>query len=218
MKRAWLVATLVSVVLVVASGVALAANIHCPNRPDNGCVGTKNADHITGTPQSDQIRARGGDDLVNARGGEGDFAIGGSGEDHLRGEAGPDNVIGGSIGGNFETGDLKFSDSQDDVVRGQDGNDPTVAGGFGRGGRDRLYGGEGNDTMYAAQRHFPFRGNVRVNKEIVDCGPGDDTAYYDKGVDVVRDNCETKVPNFPEMRAAIEQQGSGARLFVRGSE
>ncbi len=75
---------------------------------------------------------------------------------------------------------LKFADDRDDVVKGGAGDDPTVAGGFGKGGHDRLYGGEGNDTMYAAQRRFPFRGDVRVNMELVNCGPGVDVAYIDR--------------------------------------
>lgn len=207
MKRAVLLFGAMAVALMVASGVALAASIQCPNRPGNGCEGTKKADTITGTPQADMIRARGGDDVVNARGGDGDFSIGGSGEDRVRGQGGSDDAIGGSISGNFQTGDLKFVDSHDDVVRGGDGNDSTVAGGFGKGGQDRLYGGAGNDTMYAAQRRFPFRGDVRVNKEIVNCGPGQqDTAYIDRGVDEVKDNCERKINGFPDMGAGASSR------------
>ena len=219
MKRVVFVLAVMAAALVVVGGVAFAASIQCPNRPDNGCEGTKKADTITGTAQPDQIRARGGDDVVNARGGDGDFSIGGSGEDRVRGQAGSDDAIGGSIAGNFETVDLKFADSQDDVVRGGDGDDPTVAGGFGKGGHDRLYGGEGDDTMYAAQRRFPFRGNVQVNKEFVDCGPGQDTAYIDRGVDKVLDNCERKINGFPDMGAgASSREGSAGGPFGGASE
>ncbi len=211
--------------VLVASGVALAASIQCPNRQDGTCIGTPNDDRITGTPDPDFIRARGGDDVVSARGGVGgafggDFSIGGASEDKVRGQRGPDQVIGGSISGDFATGDLKFADNSDDVVRGGDGDDPTVAGGFGRGGKDRLYGEEGNDTMVAAQRGFPFEGDVRVNKEVVDCGPGSkDTAYFDRGVDEVKDNCEKKVEGFPpiEMGAAA-REGSAGGLLGAGSE
>jgi hypothetical protein len=41
MKRAVVLLAVMATAVVVASGVALAANIHCPNRPDNGCEGTK---------------------------------------------------------------------------------------------------------------------------------------------------------------------------------
>lgn len=219
MKKAVVLLAALAAALVLASGVAWAATIQCPNRPDNGCEGTTKADTITGTPQPDQIRARGGDDVVNARGGDGDFSIGGGGEDKVRGQAGSDVAIGGSISGDFSTGDLKFADGQDDVVRGGDGDDTTVAGGFGRGGRDRLYGGEGDDTMFAAQRGFPFRGDVRINKEIVDCGPGEDTAYIDRGVDEVKDNCETKINGFPDIGAgAASREGAAGGLFGGASE
>jgi Ca2+-binding RTX toxin-like protein len=221
MKRAMFVSAAMLVAMLVASGVAIAANIQCPNRPDNGCEGTKKADTITGTPQPDQIRARGGDDRVSARGGDGDFSIGGSGKDRVRGNAGSDDAIGGSISGNFETGDLKFADNSDDVVKGGDGNDTTVAGGFGKGGHDRLYGGEGNDTMYAAQRRFPFRGDVRINKEMVNCGPGQDVAYIDRGVDEVKDNCERKINGFPDMGVeggTASREGAASGPFAVGPE
>jgi hypothetical protein len=224
MKRAVLLFVAMALALAVAGGAALAADIECPNRQDGTCVGTPNDDRITGTPDPDFIRARGGDDVVSARGGEGgdfggDFSIGGAGEDKVRGQRGPDQVIGGSISGDFATGDLTFADNSDDVVRGGDGDDPTVAGGYGRGGNDRLYGEDGADTMYAAQRGFPFRGDVRVNKEIVNCGRGEDTVYYDPGVDVVRDNCETKIEGFPALeRSASREEASGGTLFGSGSE
>ncbi len=48
--------------------------------------------------------------------------------------------------------------------------------GLRQGGARQLYGGEGNDTMYASQRRFPFRGDVRINSELVNCGPGVDVA------------------------------------------
>jgi RTX calcium-binding nonapeptide repeat (4 copies) len=225
MKRAVLLFAAMALALAVAGGVALAADIECPNRQDGTCVGTPNDDRITGTPDPDFIRARGGDDVLSARRGEGgdfggDFSIGGAGEDKVRGQGDPDQVVGGSISGDFATGDLTFADNHDDVVRGGPGDDPTVAGGFGRGGKDRLYGEEGNDTMVAAQRGFPFRGDVRVNQEIVDCGPGqEDIAYYDRGVDVVKDNCETKIARFPDVGAgASSREGSGGGLFEGGSE
>jgi hypothetical protein len=129
-------------------------------------------------------------------------------------------VIGGNLTG-IETGEnLVFADNSDDVVRGGDGDDPTVAGGFGRGGKDRLYGEEGDDTLYAAQkRGFPFEGDVRVNKEIVNCGPGEDTAYYGRGVDEVKDNCETKIPRFPDMGAGdSSREGTASEPFGAGPE
>ena len=94
-----------------------------------------------------------------------------------------------------------------------------MAGGFGKGGQDRLYGGEGNDTLVAAQRRFPFRGDVRVNKEIVNCGPGQDVAFIDRGVDEVKDNCERKINGFPPIEnGAASREVSAGGLFGGGSE
>jgi hypothetical protein len=56
---------------------------------------------------------------------------------------------------------------------------------------------------------------VRVNKEVVDCGPGEGTAYYDRGVDEVEDNCETKIEGFPDMgtEATSGEGASDGSLF-----
>jgi Ca2+-binding RTX toxin-like protein len=211
MKRAAFLLDAMATAVVVASGVALAVSIQCPNREDGTCVGTPNGDRITGTPDPDFIRARGGGgDVLGARGGA-DLSIGGAGADRVRGQAGPDEVLGGSLSFDPVSGLFSFVDAQDDVVRGGDGDDPTVAGGFGRGGRDRLYGGDGDDTLYSAQRGFPLPGDVRINRETVDCGPGQDTAYVDRGVDEVKGNCETVVDGFPATAAA--RGSSGAGLF-----
>jgi Ca2+-binding RTX toxin-like protein len=62
----------------------------------------------------------------------------------------------------------------DDVVRGYKGGD-TIRGGV---GKDRQYGGRGNDVFFSA-------GGFR---DLVDCGPGVDTAYVDSKDRVV--DCE----------------------------
>jgi hypothetical protein len=47
-RRTLFVAGLMVAALVVASGVAWAASISCPNRTGNLCVGTDNKDTMTG--------------------------------------------------------------------------------------------------------------------------------------------------------------------------
>jgi len=47
-----------------------------------------------------------------------------------------------------------------------------------------------------AQRGFPA-GDVKVTKEIVDCGRGEDTVYRDKAKDVIARNCEHKKAGYP---------------------
>jgi Ca2+-binding RTX toxin-like protein len=54
----------------------------------------------------------------------------------------------------------------DDVLRGLGGNDRLVGGS----GRDRLFGGAGNDRLLAHDSQ----------RDVVDCGPGRDTAIVDR--------------------------------------
>jgi hypothetical protein len=73
MKRAGVFLTLISVLVFVFAGVALAAIIN-GNNGDNNLVGTPTADHING---------RGGNDLIRGRGGE-DELRGNRGNDYIR--------------------------------------------------------------------------------------------------------------------------------------
>ena len=217
MKRVVVLLAVMATALVVASGVALAASIDCPNRPNGTCIGTSNDDTITGTPQPDQIRARGGDDAVKARNAA-DFVLAGIGKDRVNGNGGDDELLfGGEVRPLDSETPTDFLDKSDDVVHGGPGNDQMIIGGFGQGGQDRVYGDDGDDQILVAQRGSGF--DVKVTKEIVDCGPGDDTVYRDKGVDMVKANCETVENGFPDMGAgASSREGSGGGLFGGGSE
>jgi RTX calcium-binding nonapeptide repeat (4 copies) len=59
---------------------------------------------------------------------------------------------------------------------------------------DWMRGWAGNDTIYVSQRARDNRLGPGTSKEIVDCGSGTDTVTFDKGVDVVKANCERKYP------------------------
>jgi Ca2+-binding RTX toxin-like protein len=87
-RRAVLLIVAMTVCLVAAAGVALAASITCPNSIGNLCVGTDEADTMTGTNQGDDMRGRGGGDTMYALGGD-DKALGGDGNDDI--SAGPGN-------------------------------------------------------------------------------------------------------------------------------
>ncbi len=87
----------------------------------------------------------------------------------LSGDAGPNRIV-GTVGGDRISGGAGA-----DRLIGGDGND-CIDGGP---GRDRISGGEGDDKINA-------RDGVA---DVVDCGPGNDTANVDKK-DTVR-NCET---------------------------
>jgi RTX calcium-binding nonapeptide repeat (4 copies) len=107
MKRgALMVAGLLVAALVVASGVAWAASIICPNWTGDQYVGTDNKDTMTGGMFgcNDEMRAKGGADEVRGRGGAdtlsggpgADAITGGRGKDALTGGEGPDALKGGS--------------------------------------------------------------------------------------------------------------------------
>ena len=79
------------VTLLLAGGVALAANIQCQG---GLCVGTQQNDRITGSQEIDVIQALGGRDDVTARGGD-DFVDGSRGRDDISGGVGGDGLEGG---------------------------------------------------------------------------------------------------------------------------
>lgn len=58
---------MVAAALLVASGVAWAATISCPNRSGSLCVGTSQGDTMTGRDRADDMRGReGGDSMRGA--------------------------------------------------------------------------------------------------------------------------------------------------------
>jgi Ca2+-binding RTX toxin-like protein len=189
MRRTTLLLCAIALFLLLgASGVALAMTIDCI--PNTTCNGTNNSDTINGTTVSDGMNGRAGNDLMRGKGGG----------DEMRGGKGADKVTGGADGDSFlwggaETTNSTFPDKSDDTVKGALGND-VIDGGFGQGGVDHVVGGDGNDTIVVAQRGFPS-GEVKVTKEVVVCGAGDDTVYRDKDKDVIAKNCEHKKRGFP---------------------
>src|ERR671916_555572 len=81
--------------------------------------------------------------------------------------------------------DEMYGRGGDDLMRGYDGGDYLQ----GDGRKDKLYGGGRNDIV-EAQRAYGFPRTT----DIVNCGGGrDDTVYFDRGVDELK-NCERKVP------------------------
>jgi Ca2+-binding RTX toxin-like protein len=123
--------------------------------------------------------------LVLARGGDDDIS-GTAFSDHLEGEAGNDRLDGRA------GDDLLYGRTGDDTVYGRDGDD-LLEGGR---GSDLLKGGAGADRLtggFDADRLYGGAGNDRLNAldgraDVVDCGPGSDTALVDRR-DTVR-GCE----------------------------
>jgi Ca2+-binding RTX toxin-like protein len=190
-KRAIVLLTTMAVVMVLGSGVALAATtINCPNDPSQGspslgvyCYGTTAADTMDGSDLVDHMYGMGGADTIHGNGST-DYMTGDNGSDHIYGDAGNDGFL-------FGGGNDASPDKSDDYVHGGSGND-NIIGGFAQGGVDRVYGEGGNDFFNTSQRNNFFS---PVTKEIIDCGAGaSDEVYFDKGLDVVATNCETKHP------------------------
>ena len=97
---------------------------------------------------------------------KGEYLAGGGHDDVIFGLGGNDTLLGGA---------------GDDRIYGGPGND-VITGGS---GADHLYGGPGSDTIYAADGE----------RDIIDCGPGNDRAVVDAVDKVV--NCEVVVTSSP---------------------
>jgi hypothetical protein len=205
-RRSVLLGAVVAVALVLsASTVALAATISCIV-DDDRCIGTRNADTIIGSSGADDISGRAGADAIKGNGGS-DVMEGGLGADNLSGGlAGDNSVWGGEQKGKSEP--FSYPDKSNDIASGGLGRDQ-VYGGFGQGGVDLVFGNGNGDTIVVAQRGFPAEvGEVKVTKEIVDCGTGEDTVYRDRGLDVIAANCEHRKSGFPDMEVASSRSAS----------
>jgi len=196
MRRLIVLASTMATTLLIVSGVALAATIHCPNDPSQGspssflyCNGTSMADILYGSELADYMLGKGGADTMHGYAG-GDYLQGDKGSDHIYGGSGAEyGLRGGATAGGT------YPDNSNDYVHGGSGAD-FIIGGDAQGGVDRLYGEGGNDAINAAQRQNPGA-NYQVTKEIIDCGSGaSDEVWFDKGVDVFVDvhNCEIRHP------------------------
>jgi Ca2+-binding RTX toxin-like protein len=164
---------MMSLTLLVASGVALAVTKIGTNGPDT-LRGTNKADNLLGRGGNDKIFGEGGkDDLLGGSGKDfiltGDRSLAGRGDTNLVGGPGNDAVVGGF--------------GSDNVV-GNEGNDFLI-GGPGLSPReapnDKLLGGDGNDVIDVL--------NKPAGKDIVVCGAGIDRVLADKE-DVIAPDCE----------------------------
>lgn len=155
--------------LIFAAGVAFAATVNCAG---GVCKGTAADDEITGTHGHDKIYGRGGNDFVLARPGK-DTIIGGAGNDRLYGGEQDDRIHAGP---------------GDDYARGKEDNDKMNGGP----GKEDFHGGTGSDRIRTGVVRTPS-GEVKPDgvRDYVNCGPGHDVIYYEKGVDEV-ENCEVK--------------------------
>jgi Ca2+-binding RTX toxin-like protein len=180
LRRTILLVASITLNMVLAGGVALAATVNCVAGAD--CAGTPNPDTINGSAEADNMFGRAGADTVKGNEG-GDYLQGDRGGDDLGGGDGRDSLWGGSL---LEVGPL---DRSSDVVHGGLERD-YIYSGFAQGGVDHVFGDRGNDTVEAEKAYgYP------KTKDVVDCGKGkNDTVYFDKGLDEVK-NCEHRHPD-----------------------
>lgn len=169
MRRAILLFSMMMVMLLLGSGVALA----------DVFTGTDGPDTYWGPVDDDSVTGLGGDDFLvgdptpYGPGGN-DFMSGDDGDDRVYGASGDDNVSGGQ-GDDHVSGSLGS-----DIVDGGDGNDNVSDGPPFDTGTDIAFGGAGDDLMDAY--------NDPPLTDTIYCGTGDDLVYTD-GLDILVD-CE----------------------------
>ena len=85
--------------------------------------------------------------------------------------------------------DELLGESGNDRVDGQDGDDDL----FGGKGNDRVVGGAGADELFGAAENDTVlaRDNRR---DVVECGRGTDTVFFDRGTDKIQGDCERRNP------------------------
>ena len=174
MRRLIFVLAVMAVTLVVAGGVALAANK----------IGTDGPDTLRGTNGNDNLIGKSGSDELFSLAGR-DNLLGGAGKDCLlcatrqfRGFAG-DKILLGGPGNDFVLGG-KGSES----VVGEEGNDLLSDPGDREFSKDTYSGGPGNEVIDVV--HF------RGASDRVVCGSGFDRVVADSN-DVVAPDCEKVV-------------------------
>jgi Ca2+-binding RTX toxin-like protein len=193
-------------------GVALAADISCTG---GVCRGTEEDDQMRGTSGHDEMYGLGGADYIFGEDGD-DLMYGGEGDDVMLGSEilGNDTMYGGA-GNDYIQGEDDCDwgiRGRDDTIYGGSGNDDLrpregnslVYGGDGIDdihgyceGQVKFYGGNGDDSINVADHYYegnaedPDAPDVTEKPDYVDCGPGKDTIYYDKGIDRLS-HCEVK--------------------------
>lgn len=125
------------------------------------------------------------------------FAVTKMCQDNCRGTGGDDRLFGSSRANTIyaEDGDDRIAGrGGDDALKGGDGRDSV----YGQEGNDRVKGSAGMDEVYGGPGDDLLRGGTpeRPNdgaRDVLECGDGEDTAYYVEGQDIVRD-CEILNP------------------------
>jgi Ca2+-binding RTX toxin-like protein len=184
MRRTTLLLGAMLTALVVAGGVAWAANvIQCPRPLDDSdptCYDTEKNDIVYGTSGNDYI-----DTLYGPGGGGADVVYGYKGDDRIFGNGGADVYYGGPGDDNLEADCDLDSACGEDEKHGGPGNDRIV----GNLKSEKHFGGRGNDFFLDAD-------SFDRNPDYFRCGPGTDRVIYNEGLDRVADDCEILEPYY----------------------
>lgn len=179
---------MVMMLSVAALMVALSAGAALASGGLEFRYGTNAGEALYGTPGADAIDALGGADLVYGYGG-GDLLLGGN-------ESGwGDKILGG--GGR----DTLDGQAGDDALYGQAGSDKLV----GRAGNDRVVGSLGSDTLNGGPGNDLINARDGEKDTIVFC-ISEDTVYYDKNLDILRDSCVS--PQGTASLSASQEEGA----------
>jgi Ca2+-binding RTX toxin-like protein len=171
MRRTILLLATMALMLLVASGVALAVNKIGTDGRDT-LRGTNGADNLVGLGGNDRLFSLGGTDNLLVGPGK-DIVFGGNQRFELSG--GHKNLLGGP-GNDFVNG----GKDSDNVVGGK-GNDLLGDGVLRESSLDTLSGGDGNDVILVD--------NKPAAKDKVVCGGGFDRVLADRA-DVIAPDCE----------------------------
>jgi Ca2+-binding RTX toxin-like protein len=184
MRRTILMVATVALMVLVASGVALAVNK----------IGTDGPDTLRGTNGADNLIGKGGNDDLYALNGR-DTLLGGPGKDVVvdkpRGWAGGDKNLQGGPGN-----DIVVGGRGSDNVLGDEGNDLLIDGPPGEFSLDKVAGGDGDDVLLVD--------NAPAAKDIAMCGGGFDRILADRK-DLVAPDCE-RVRIVHGSRKEVKQQ------------
>lgn len=165
MRRSAILLTCMAVLVVAASGVAVARLID----------GTAGSDTIVGTPQDDVIRAHQGNDKVHSE----------FGEDQIGGAKGSDKLYGG------KDNDLILGYTGDDYIKGDYGNDRL----YGGPGNDYMHAQGGLVPCVSSKPNgCPSRSSMGKGNDTdkIFCGPGYDrvVATSTDGLSEGENGCE----------------------------
>jgi Ca2+-binding RTX toxin-like protein len=173
-RRALLILASTMLGVMMLSGIALAATISCGAISSEGhCYGTRRADTMTGNAERNNMSGKRGGDEMSALKGP-DAIWGGIGDDRMFAGPGSD-YVGDNKGSNLLSGG-----PGGDYLNAYHPPDSKPAPAF---NVDRIKGGPGGDSIDATDGR----------KDLVNCGPGRDSVYFDRRLDEV-ENCERLNP------------------------